>query len=100
MQSREHRGREANSDTSQAPPLTPSWAALVPASVVALGDAEQPVERLLPLQSAISQAVHLVTAIGQWRPRLRLSSLPNLRLRQAAPAQAIPHGQPFRRPRS
>src|SRR5262245_23102239 len=50
----------------------PDWVALLPASVVAVGAAEQPVERLLTLQSAIARAVHIVTAVGRLRLRLPL----------------------------
>jgi hypothetical protein len=44
-------------------------AALFPVSIVAGGGVEQPVERLVALQSAIARAVHLVTCL--WRLLLR-----------------------------
>lgn len=40
-------------------------AALFPVSIIAEGGVEQPVERLVALQSAIARAVHLVTCL--WR---------------------------------
>ena len=57
----------------------PSWAGLIPAEIVAGGSAEQPVERLLTVQSAIASGVHLVMSLGQFR--LRLPRHPSLRFR-------------------
>ena len=57
----------------------PAWAALVPAAIVAGSGAEQPVERLLSVQSALARAVHLAMSLGQ--VRLRLPRYASLRLR-------------------
>lgn len=43
---------------------------LFPAAVVATGPAEQPVDRLLTLQSAIARVVHRATTLGSLRFRL------------------------------
>jgi hypothetical protein len=45
----------------------PASIALLPASVAACGNPEQPVERLLGLQSAIASGVHALASIGQFR---------------------------------
>jgi hypothetical protein len=57
----------------------PAWAALVPAAIVAGSGEEQPVERLLTVQSAIAKGVHLAVSLGQIR--LRLPRHLSLRLR-------------------
>ena len=53
--------------------------ALLPASIVAVGVPEQPVERLLTLQSAIARAVHLVTVVPRLRLRLPFNGLLRIR---------------------
>jgi hypothetical protein len=53
----------------------PAWIALLPVSVVALGSARQPIERLLGLQSAIAKGVYMVTAVRQIRLRLAFHGL-------------------------
>ncbi len=58
-----------------------SWAALFPVSIIAIGAAEQPVERLLALQSAIAKAVHMATLVGRLRLRLPFNGLLGVRLR-------------------
>ena len=50
-------------------------AALLPASIIAVGGVEQPIERLMVLQSAIAKAAHLATAVGRLRFRLPLNGL-------------------------
>jgi hypothetical protein len=45
----------------------PACIALLPASVAAFGSPEQPVERLLGLQSLIASGVHALASIGQFR---------------------------------
>jgi hypothetical protein len=48
----------------------PTWVVLLPVSVAYTGGGlEQPVERLMTLQSAIAKAVHLVTLLARMRPR-------------------------------
>ena len=59
----------------------PPWAPLLPPSIVAVGGADQPVEQLLTLQSAIARAAHIVTLVGRLRPRLHLNGLPTVRFR-------------------
>jgi len=58
-----------------------AWAALVPAAIVAGSGAEQPVERLLSVQSAIARGVHLAMSLGQIRLRLPRHPAPQFRVR-------------------
>lgn len=58
-----------------------AWSPPVPASIVAMGSPEQPLEQLLTLQSAIGRLIHLATAAGRLRPKLRFNALPSLRFR-------------------
>ena len=74
---RPSRGEPTKSDAVQPP----NWLALLPASVVAVGAMEEPVERLLTLQSAIARAVHLVTVVGRLRLKLPLFGLLRIRTR-------------------
>lgn len=76
-ESRPGRGEPTETNAFQAP----DWVALLPASVVAVGAAEQPVERLLTLQSAIARAVHMITAVGRLRLRLPLYGVFRIRPR-------------------
>ena len=76
MQSEKH-----ESDATGMALGTPAWSPLLPASIVAVGTPDQPLERLLTLQSAIGRAVHLATIVGRLRPKLRLNGLPRLRFR-------------------
>jgi hypothetical protein len=55
--------------------------ALLPASIVAVGGPEQPVERLMTLQLAIARAVHMASGLGQFRIRLPRGRLLGFRLR-------------------
>jgi hypothetical protein len=55
---------------------------LIPASIVAVGKAEQPVERLLTLQSAIARAVHAAATLGGLRPRSAVHALLTFRFRR------------------
>jgi hypothetical protein len=76
----DHQGSGAGSAPGFGQSLgQPAWAALVPAAIVAGGGAEQPVERLMTVQSAIARAVHLAMNLGQIR--LRLPHHPSLRYR-------------------
>jgi hypothetical protein len=50
-----------------AKPGLPASIALLPASVAAFGSSEQPVERLIGLQSAIARSVHVLASIGEFR---------------------------------
>ena len=53
---------------------SPTWLVLLPVSVAYTGGGlEEPVERLMTLQSTIAKAVHLVTLVARFRPRF----LPN-----------------------
>jgi hypothetical protein len=81
MQHDEIQPREGVPAKWETAPSTPVWSALLPVSVVALGSAEQPVERLLTLQSAIAKGVHLATVVARLRPTLRHAALPRLRFR-------------------
>jgi hypothetical protein len=55
--------------------------ALLPASIVAVGGPEQPVERLMTLQSAITGAIHMASGLGRFRIRLPRGRLLRFRLR-------------------
>jgi hypothetical protein len=77
MQSGECRRSGAMSEAALS---TPTWMALHPVSIVASGNTEAPVERLLALQSAISRVVHWATTLGQLR-LWPLRGMPRLRLR-------------------
>jgi hypothetical protein len=81
MQSHDFQSGQADHPYSDATFGAPTWAPLLPPSIVAVGGADQPVERLLALQSAIAKAVHLVTLVGRLRPRLHLSGLLRIRFR-------------------
>ena len=59
----------------------PAWLPLIPASIVAVGNPEQPPEQLVTLQSAIGRLVHLATVAVRLRPKLRVSALPSPRFR-------------------
>lgn len=60
--------------------------ALLPASIVAVGGPEQPVERLMTLQSAIARAVHMASGWSQFRIRLPRGRLLGFRLRDRSAA--------------
>jgi hypothetical protein len=81
MQSVEHWSSRSQSYKSNGALSRSNWAALFPPSVVAVGAGEQPVERLLTLQSAIAKIVHMVTFAEQLRFRLPLNAFLRLRLR-------------------
>ena len=55
--------------------------ALHPTAILAVGDTEPPVERLMGLQSAFAKAVQFAVAVGQLRPRLPRISLLRYRVR-------------------
>jgi len=81
MQSHDFQSGQADRPISGATFGAPTWVPLLPPSIVAVGSADQPIERLLTLQSAIAKAVHMVTLVGRLRPRLHLSGLPRIRFR-------------------
>jgi hypothetical protein len=60
--------------------------ALLPASIAAVGGPEQPIERLMMLQSAIARAVHMASGLGQFRIRLPRGRLLRFRLRDRSAA--------------
>jgi hypothetical protein len=49
---------------------SPNWVVLLPVAVACTGGPEQPVERLMSLQSMIAKAVHLVTLVARFRFRV------------------------------
>ena len=49
----------------------PASLALLPQSVVAFGGPQQPIDRLIGLQSVMARGVHALASIGQLWPRLR-----------------------------
>jgi len=81
MKSDEFHADQADDPYSAATFGTPAWAPLLPASIVALGGGDRPIERLLTLQSVIAKAVHCVTLLGRLRPRLHLSGPLTVRFR-------------------
>jgi len=81
MQSDDVQSGQADQPYSGATFGAPTWVPLLPPSIVAVGGADQPIERLLTLQSAVAKAVHLVTLVGRLRPRLHPNGLLTVRLR-------------------
>ena len=81
MHSDEFHPNQADQPYSAATFGAPTWAPLLPPSIVAVGSADQPLERLLTLQSVIANAVHKVTLVGRLRPRMHLSGLVMVRFR-------------------
>lgn len=58
--------------TSQ--PGVPDWTALSPFSVVALGPARQPVQRMTALQGALARGIDLITSI-RWPAAVSVAGL-------------------------
>ena len=56
----------------------PDWPSLIPTTVVTFGGTDQPIERLLTLQSAVARIVHMVSQIGQLRGLLRYDRISGL----------------------
>ena len=81
MQPNQYRPGEGNPGKFTQVLWQPAWTALVPASIVAVGGAEQPVERLLPLQSAIARIAHAAATLGGFRLRLPRRLSPSARFR-------------------
>jgi len=81
MQSHDFRFGRADQPYSDATFGAPTWVPLLPPSIVAVGSADQPIERLLTLQSAIAKAVDMVTLVGRLRPRLPRRGLLRIRFR-------------------
>jgi hypothetical protein len=81
MQSDGYRRHEDNPTMSETALSPPRWMILHPVSIIAPGNPEQAVERLLTLQSAISRMVHLATTLGQLRLSRLLRGAPRPRLR-------------------
>lgn len=81
MQSDETRSGRGDPPRHDGAFRTPGWAALFPVSIVAIVAAEQPVERLLGLQSAIAKAVDMAALLGRVRLRPPLNGLLGIRLR-------------------
>jgi hypothetical protein len=75
------RPRDTESASSSGAFGAPAFVALLPASVVALGSAKQPVDRLMALQSAVARGVDLVTQAGRLRLSLSAHGWPRLQLR-------------------
>jgi len=73
MQSQDSRSRDPRAPNSKFG--VPTWVSLLPVSVATFGSPEQPVERLMALQSALAKAVHLVTSVGRFRLRPSLREL-------------------------
>jgi hypothetical protein len=81
MQPNEHRPSPGGPTKFTQTLGKPAWVALTPASIVSVGSAEQPVERLLTLQSAIAKAAHAATTLCQLRLRHPLHAVLTFRFR-------------------
>jgi hypothetical protein len=81
MQSYEYQSGVVNSPKSTKEFSDLASVALIPVSVVAFGIEAQPVERLLRLQSAVAEGVHLTAVAGQFFFRLTVQWLPSLSFR-------------------
>ena len=75
MQSHNNRSRGTDPRAPDSKFGVPTWVSLLPVSVATFGSPEQPVERLMALQSALAKAVHLVTSVGRFRLRSYLRGL-------------------------
>ena len=75
------RPHDAESANSSGVFGAPAFLALLPVSVVALGSAKQPIDRLMALQSAVARGVHLVAQAGRIRLSLSAHGWPRLQLR-------------------
>jgi hypothetical protein len=71
MQSPDSRSAGTDPRAREANLGLPASMALLPASVAAFGSPEQPLERLMGLQSAIARGAHALASIGQFRVALR-----------------------------
>jgi hypothetical protein len=79
-QERERPCDTAMATSTGAVPVTDSLA-LLPVSVVAVGSPEQPIDRLMALQSAIARGVHMVTQVVRIRLSLPHHGRSSLRFR-------------------
>ena len=59
----------------------PASVTLLPVSVVVFGSGDEPIERLMAMQSAIARGVDLVTRAGRIRLTLSAHGWPRLQLR-------------------
>ncbi len=81
MKSNENRPRDTGFANSRGAFSAPASVALLPVSVVAFGSAEQPIDRLMALQSAVAKGVDLAWAVGRLRLKLPFRALVSLRFR-------------------
>jgi hypothetical protein len=81
MRSDDGRPRDTGSSDSRGGFSAPASVTLLPVSVVVFGSADQPIERLMLLQSAIARGVDLVTRAGSIRLSLSAHGWPRLQLR-------------------
>jgi len=74
---------------------SPTWVVLLPVSVAYTGGApEQPVERLIALQSAIAKVVHLAALVARFRPTFLTNRFVTGRgARTAFPQTGVADGQ-------
>jgi hypothetical protein len=74
---------------------SPTWVVLLPVSVAYTGGGlEQPVERLMTLQSVIAKAVHLATLVSRFRPSLLTNRFVTRRVaRSVFPRTGVADGQ-------
>jgi len=81
MRSVDDRSRGRDPAESDGAFGAPTWVALLPVSVVALGTPTQPVERLMTLQSGFDKLVLMLTRVRWPQPRPLLRGLLGFRFR-------------------
>ena len=75
------RSREGLTESSTGAFHTLAPVMLLPVSIVALGSPEQPIDRLMALQSAVGRGVHFISNTGRIRLSLSADGWPRLQLR-------------------
>jgi hypothetical protein len=80
MNADQHRDRRAGPVAPMRASGCTDWPSLMPITIVTYGngDTDQPIERLLTLQSAVARIVHMVSQIGQLRGLLRYDRISGL----------------------
>jgi hypothetical protein len=75
----------------------PDWPSLIPTTVVTFGGTDQPIERLLTLQSAVAKIVHMVSEIPKIRGFLSYDRISGLAVRLTSILKAGPSAPSPRR---
>ena len=92
MSADEHRDRKYPVDPIGTRACS-DWASLMPTTIVTYGGINQPIERLLTLQSAVARMVHMVSQIAQLRGLLRYDRISGLAARLAPILNVGPFSQ-------